>query len=165
MRRRLLFTTLAIAALASLAFAAAKPNFSGTWTMDQGRTYGLPQNMSQTLTIKQTDNQIDLETKIVQPNNERTVKDTYILDGKEYDYTPAVPPNQTPPKGKRSVVWLPGDRGIQVTEVVTAETPKGPTKSQTVRKWTISSAGELVIDMYIDNANGSFETKRIFIKQ
>jgi hypothetical protein len=165
MKRRLFLTSLAIAALASLVFAAAKPNFSGTWTMDQKRTYGLPQNMSQTLTIKQTDNQIDLETKIVQPNNERTVKDTYILDGKEYDYTPAVAPNQTPPKGKRSAVWLPGDRGIQVTEVITTETPKGPAQSQTVRKWTISSAGELVIDMYIDNANGSFETKRIFIKQ
>jgi hypothetical protein len=37
-------------------------------------------------------------------------------------------------------------------------------KTQTVRKWTISS-GELVVDMYIDNPNGSFEAKRIFTKQ
>lgn len=164
MRRQLLFTAIAIAALTTIAFAAAKPNFSGTWTLDQGRTYGLPQNMTQTLTIKQTENQIELETKIVQPNNERTVKDTYILDGKEYDYTPTVPPNQPQPKGKRTAVWLPGDRGIQVTEIVTTETPKGPTKSQTVRKWTLSGDA-LVVDMYIDNANGSFEMKRTFIKQ
>ena len=61
-------------------------------------------------------------------------------------------------------MWLPGDKGIQVTDVTTAETPKGPVKTQTVRKWTISG-GELVVDMYIDNPNGSFEAKRIFTKQ
>ena len=34
-----------------------------------------------------------------------------------------------------------------------------------VRKWTISSQGELVIDMYVDNPNVSYEAKRIFKKQ
>jgi hypothetical protein len=93
------------------------------------------------------------------------VKDTYVLDGKEYDFTPPVPPNQPPATGKRTAVWLPGDRGIQVTDVTTAETPKGPVKTQTVRKWTISGSGELVIDMYVDNPNISYVAKRIFIKQ
>jgi hypothetical protein len=36
--------------------------------------------------------------------------------------------------------------------------------TQTVRKWTISN-GELVIDMYVDNPNVSYEAKRIFIKK
>jgi hypothetical protein len=34
-----------------------------------------------------------------------------------------------------------------------------------MRKWTISGQGELIIDMYIDGPQGSFEAKRIFTKQ
>ena len=162
---RTISITAAIFVLSVLAFAAAKPNFTGAWTMDRARSFGLPGDMNQTLTIMQKDDRIELETKLIQPNNERTVKDTYVLDGKEYDFTPQVPPNQPPATGKRTATWLPGDKGIQVTDVTTAETPKGPVKTQTVRKWTISGQGELVIDMYVDNPNISYEAKRIFIKQ
>lgn len=164
MARKMLLTVAAMMTLSLIAAAAAKPNFSGTWTMDRARSFGLPGDMNQTLTVTQKDDQIEVETKLIQPNNERTVKDTYILDGKEYDFTPAVPPNAPPAKGKRTSVWLPGDRGIQVTDVTTAETPKGPVTTQTVRKWTMSN-GELVVDMYIDNPNVSYEAKRIFIKK
>jgi len=162
---RTLLMTAAIFVLSVIALAATKPNYTGTWTMDRARSFGLPADMTQTLTITQKDDRIELETKLIQPNNERTVKDTYVLDGKEYDFTPVVPPNQPPAVGRRTVVWLPGERGIQVTDVTTAETPKGPVKTQTVRKWIISSQGELVIDMYVDNPNVSYEAKRIFIKQ
>ena len=162
---RTLMMTAAMFVLSVIALAATKPNYTGTWTMDRARSFGLPADMTQTLTITQKDDRIELETKLIQPNNERTVKDTYVLDGKEYDFTPLVPPNQPPATGKRTAVWLPGERGIQVTDVTTAETPKGQVKTQTVRKWTISSQGELVIDMYVDNPNVSYEAKRIFIKQ
>jgi hypothetical protein len=162
--KKIVICAAAIMALSMLALAATKPNFSGTWTMDRARSFGLPGNMTQVLTITQTAEKIEMETKLIQPNNERTVKDTYNLDGKEYEFTPTAPPNQTPPKGKRTVNWLPGDKGITVTEVTTAETPKGPVTTQVVRKWTISAQGELVIDMYIDGPNGSFEAKRIFTK-
>jgi hypothetical protein len=162
---RTLLITAAIFVLSVFALAAAKPNFSGTWTMDRARSFGLPADMNQTLTVMQKEDRIELETTLIQPNNERSVKDTYVLDGKEYDFTPLVPPNQPPAKGKRTAIWLPGDRGIQVTDVTTAETPKGPVKTQTVRKWTISGQGELVVDMYVDNPNISYEAKRIFTKQ
>ena len=162
---RTTFVIAAIFVLSILALAAVKPNFSGAWTMDRARSFGLPPDMNQTLIITQKDDRIELETKLIQPNNERSVKDTYVLDGNEYDFTPLVAPNQPPATGKRSAIWLPGDRGIQVTDVTTAETPNGPVKTQTVRKWTISGSGELVIDMYVDNPNISYEAKRIFIKQ
>ena len=153
---------------AVFALAATKPDFSGTWTMDRARSFGIPANMTQTMTVSQTENKIEVETKLIQPGNERSVKDTYTLDGKEYDFTPPVPPNapanQPAPKGKRTANWMPGDKGIIVTDVTTAETPKGPARTQIVRKWTTSADGELVIDMYIDNPNGSFEAKRIFKK-
>ena len=165
MIRKMLLTAAAITVVSALAFAATKPNFSGTWVMDRSRSYGLPADMTQTLIIVQKDDQIELETKLIQPNNERTVKDTLILDGKEHEFTPQVPPNQPPAKGKRTAIWLPGDKGIQVTDVTTSETPKGTVTSQVVRKWTISSDGELVIDMYVDNPNASYEAKRIFKKQ
>ena len=82
--------TAAIMALSVIALAATKPNFSGTWTMDRARSYGLPPDMNQTMTIIQKDDKIELETKLIQPNNERSVKDTYTLDGKEYEFTPQV---------------------------------------------------------------------------
>ena len=162
-RKMLLMAAMALT-VSGLAFAVTKPNFSGTWNMDRARSFGLPGNMNQTLTITHKDDQIELETKLIQPDNERVVKDTYILDGKEHEFTPQVAPNQPPAKGKRTVVWLPGDKGLEITEVTTAETPKGPVTTQVVRKWTISSEGELVIDMYVDNPNISYEAKRIFKK-
>ena len=165
MTRKMLLIAAVTMTLSVLVFAATKPNFSGTWTMDRARSYGLPGNMNQTLTISHKDEQIELETKLIQPDNERVVKDTIILDGKEHEFTPVVPPNQPPAKGKRTAVWLPGDKGIQVTEVTTAETPKGPVTTQSVRKWTITAEGELVIDIYVDNPNISYEAKRIFKKQ
>jgi hypothetical protein len=148
------------------AFAADKPNFAGSWTMDRARSFGLPGNMNQTMTVVQKDDQIELETKLMQPGNERVQKDAYILDGKEHEFTPPVPPNapagQPAPKGKRTASWLPAGNGITVTDVTTTETEKGPATTQIVRKWTMTSQGELVIDMYVDGPNGSYEAKRIF---
>ena len=165
MTRKMLLIAAVTMTFSILALAVTKPNFSGNWTMDRARSFGLPANMNQSLTVTQTDDRIELETKLIQPDNERVVKDTYILDGNEYEFTPQVPPNQPPAKGKRTAVWLPGDKGIQVTEVTTSETPKGTVTTQVVRKWTISGQGELVIDMYVDNPNISYEAKRIFKKQ
>jgi hypothetical protein len=165
MARKTLLTVAAIMALSLFALAATKPDFSGTWTMDRARSFGLPPDMNQTMIVTHKGDQIEIETKLIQPNNERSLKDAYILDGKEHEFTPPAPPNQPAPKGKRTAQWLPGDRGIQVTDVTITETPKGPVTAQVMRKWTISGQGELVIDMYIDNANSSFETKRIFKKQ
>ena len=143
-----------------------KPNFAGSWTLDRARSFGMPANMTQTMTVTQKDDQIDVETKLIQPENERVQKDTYIVDGKEHDFTPPVPPNAPAgapaPTGKRTANWLPAGNGITVTDVTTAQTPKGPATTQVVRKWTISGQGELVIDMYVDNPNISYEAKRIF---
>ena len=165
MARKTLLVVAAIMALSLFAFAATKPDFSGTWSMDRARSFGLPPDMNQTLVITHKGDQIELETKLIQPNNERSVKELYILDGKEHEFTPQAPPNQPPAKGKRTVMWLPGDKGIQITDVTTAETPKGPVTTQVVRKWTISGQGELVIDTYFDNPQVSYEAKRIFTKK
>jgi len=142
---------------------AQKPDFSGSWTMDRARSFGLPGNMNQTMVITQTAAEMTVETKLIQPGNERTVKDSYVLDGKEHDFTPQVAPGQPVPKAKRTATWMPGGNGLLITNVVTTETPKGPATTQDVRKWTIIN-GELVIAQYVDNPNVSYEAKRIFKK-
>lgn len=152
-------------AVASICLAAQKPNFSGEWMMDRARSYGMPPDMQQTMMVNQNGDQIDLETKLIQPGNERSVKDSYVLDGKEREFTPQTRPNAPPAKGKRTANWLPNGKGIVVNEETTSQGEKGPITNQLTRKWTLSADGELVIDMYIDNQNGSFETKRIFKKK
>ena len=151
--------------LASICLAAQNPNFSGEWSMYRARRFGMPGDMQQTMTVTQNGDQIDLETKLIQPGNERSVKDSYMLDGKEREFTPQTPANAPPTKGKRTADWLPNGKGILVNEVTTSETAKGPITNRLTRKWTLTTDGELVIDMYFDNQNGSFETKRIFKKK
>jgi hypothetical protein len=155
---------LALVLLFGVSASAQKPDFSGSWTMDRARSFGLPGNMNQTMVVTQKGDQIEVETKLIQPNNERTVKDSYVLDGKEREFTPQAPTGQTPPKGKRTANWMPGGKGILVTEVTTSETQTGPATSQVVRKWTISN-GELVIALYVDSPNASYEARRIFTKK
>jgi hypothetical protein len=167
MARKTLIMIAVTLVVSILALAAPdKPNFAGTWTMDRARSFGLPANMNQTMTVSEKDDQIEVETKLIQPGNERVQKDTYILDGKEHEFTPPVPPNAPAgapaPKGKRTANWLPSGNGLTVTDVTTSETPKGPVTTQVVRKWTMSGQGELVIDMYVDNPQVSYEAKRIF---
>jgi hypothetical protein len=165
MTRKMISTWTVLLTLCLLVVAAQKPNFSGAWVMDRARSFGMPGNMQQTMTVTQTEDQIEVETKLIQPDNERTVKDTYILDGKEHEFTPATAPNTPSAKGKRTVNWLPKGNGIVVNEVTTNVTDKGTVTTQIARKWTLTGDGQLTIDLYIDGPNGSYETKRIFTKK
>ena len=166
MRRAITVSIFFICAL-SIAATAAKINFSGTWVMDRSRSRGMPAEMQQTMTVVHTaDDKIQLETKLITPQGERIVKDDYTLDGREAEFTPPTPPGAPPAKGKRRGAWLPRGNGIVINEETVAETPNGPVKSQLTRKWTLAPDGTtLTIDLYFDGPNGSFETKRIFVKK
>ena len=150
----------------SLVVALAKPDFSGTWVMDRSRSIGLPPGMNQTMTVVQTGDRLDIETKLITAQGERVVKDAYTLDGKEAEFTPQGPqgPNG---KGKRKGAWLPRGNSIVVNEDTITQGQNGQqVNSQLTRKWILSPDGQtLTIDMYFDGPNGSFETKRIFIKK
>lgn len=168
MKKFVLSSMLLVAALTISGLSAqaqAKPDFTGTWGMDRARSIGLPPGMEQTMTITQAGEKIGLETKIITAQGERIVKDAYTLDGKEAEFTPQGPQGPAG-KGKRSASWLPRGNGIVVSEETTVETPKGVVTSQLTRKWIMSSDGTtLTIDMYHDGPNGSYETKRIFVKK
>ena len=148
-----------------LVVAAAKPDFSGAWVMDRGRSFGIPRDMDQTMNVTHAGDKIDLVIKIVTPQGERTVNDVYNLDGKEAEFTPQGPSGPGG-KGRRTAKWLPNGNGIVVSEETTVDTPQGPVTSQLTRKWIMSADGNtLTIDFYHDGPQGSFETKRIFVRK
>ena len=94
MKRISLVLTLTLAAaVAVVTVASAKPDFSGNWSMDRARSFGMPPNMQQTMVVTHKGDSVELETKLIQPNNERVVKDSYMLDGKEHEFQPPAPPN------------------------------------------------------------------------
>ena len=164
MKQKFFVTALCLLA-AGLVWAAAKPNFSGTWQLDTTRSTGLQQGMEATMTVKHENDTIELETKTTVPQRPEIVqKDSYRLDGGESEFTPPQPPNA---KGKRSVQWMPRGNGILVNEIITAPGPNDTTVTTNItRKWIISQDGkELTVDIYIDDSRGSREIKRIFVKK
>src|SRR5215813_4909842 len=165
MTRKLMMLSTFVLMFGSLATATLKPDFSGDGVMDRARSFGLPADMQMAMTVKQTPTQIEVETKLMQPGNERVQKDTYVLDGKEYDFTPPAPPNAPAPKGKRTSNWLPDGNGMIASEVTTAESPKGPVTTNIIKKWTFTAEGEITIAMFVDNPQVSYEAKRIFVRK
>ena len=169
MTRRMTSASVIVLAVCLVAIAEPKPNFSGVWVMDRSRTFGQPPNMQQTMAVTQTEDRIEVETRLIQADTERTVKDNYVLDGKEYEFTPPIPantpPNTPPQKGKRKANWLPNGNGILVNEEITIETPKGPAITQLMRKWIFTGEGELTITTFVDAPDRSYESKRIFLKK
>ena len=146
------------------ALALAKPDFSGTWVMDQNRSFSNPPGLEQTLTVVHTGDQIKVDAKIKTQQGEQTVNETYTLDGKESDFAP--PGAQPGAKGKRKAMWLPDGRGAVIEDVVTTDSPNGAVTRKITRKWTLSRDGAtLTVDYFYDDQRGSFEAKRVFAKK
>src|SRR5260370_23828026 len=75
----------AIAALASLAMAADKPNFTGSWKLDPDKsTFGpIPPPSSMTRKIDHTDPALNLTEDRSGPQGDQTLVFKYSTDGKE----------------------------------------------------------------------------------
>lgn len=145
--------------------ALAKVDFSGTWALDKARSEGLPPDMDQVLTIKQTGDRVDVEAKISSDRGEQTVTDSYILDGQSKDFTPALVGGGTG-KGKRTSKWTADGNGFDATEEATVEGPEGPETVKATRRWRVSPDGKtLTIEMSFEGPNGLVNTKRVFTKK
>jgi hypothetical protein len=157
--------TVALVLSLSLSMAAAKANFSGTWALDKSRSEGLPPGMDQIMTVVQTEDKINLETKVTTAEGEQTVADSYTLSGGETEFTPRGPNGMTG-KGKRTAKWSTDGNGLDVSEEATFETPEGPVTVQATRKWMIAADGKtLTIEMKVKDPNGARESKRTFVKK
>lgn len=166
LRRIWLCATVAIV-LASVALGQTqKPNFDGAWAMDRVRSFGLPADMQQSMTVKHVGEKIEIETKLTTTKGETVLSDTFLIDGQVHDFIPQGNSGPIPnSKGKRKANWLPNGRGIVVDEVSTIENEKGTVTNRLTPKWTIASDGELIIDLFYDLPHVSFEAKRIFVKR
>jgi hypothetical protein len=168
MKRKIAAGSVAVVALVALSLvvaSAAKADFSGKWALDKAKSEGLPPNVDQTMTITQTGDKIELETKITGPQGERTIKDSYTADGKEADFTPQGPQGPMG-KGKRTAKWSADGATLEVSETATLEGPNGADEISATRKWTLAADGKtMTIELTFNGEQGTQKTKRVFVKQ
>ncbi|HEY0100957.1 MAG TPA: hypothetical protein VGB76_18560 [Pyrinomonadaceae bacterium] len=169
MKRKIAAGSVALVALVALslvvASAAAKADFSGKWSLDKTKSEGLPPNIEQTMTVTQTGDKIELETKVTTPQGERVVKDSYTVDGKEVDFTPQGPQGAIG-KGKRTAKWSADGMGLEVSETATLDGPNGADEVSATRKWTLAPDSKtLTIELTFNGEQGTQKTKRVFVKQ
>ena len=160
---------LLLAASAVFAATPARPNFTGTWELDQSRSHSIPPDIRQTMTVAQEGDRVSAETKVVTAQGERVIRDVYTLDGKETEYTPPPPPNAPkdapPPKGKRTGRWMPNGKGFLVEEEVVNQTPQGPETVLVARKWMQWPDGTISIEIITERGGNAFNNKRVFVKK
>ena len=145
--------------------STAKVGFSGTWALDKANSEGLPPGMDQLMTVTQTGDKLSLETKLITEQGEQVVPDSYMLDGKEVEFTPRGMGGQTG-KGKRTAKLGADGNSIEVSETATFDGPEGAVTVQATRKWVLSADGKtLKIDMTVDGPNGKQQFKRTFVRK
>lgn len=166
MRRMTNAALAAVVALAvgAVAAAAAKADFNGTWKLDLTKSEGLPPMIkAQTMTVKQAGDRVEIETTITSDEGEQVVKDAYVLDGKEADFTQKMGAAEA--KGKRTSNWSADGNGIEVKESAHIEGPMGAADITATRKWSLSADGKtLTIDLNVDGPMGPQAIKRVFTK-
>jgi hypothetical protein len=144
----------------------ARPDFSGRWELDAAKSEGLPPDMKQSMTVKQTGDRLEVETKISGPQGDRTVNDSYALDGKAAEFTPALIGAGKTKKGTRTASWSADGAGIDVTEEADVETPEGADTIKGKRTWRLSEGGKvLTIEIDLAGERGPIKGKRVYRKQ
>ncbi len=169
MRRRMLAAGVALAALAlgSAASAQTKSNFAGTWVLDVSRSEGLPPSLQQTVTITHEGDNLSLVLKQKTPQGERTINESFVLDGKQAAFNPPAPPppNPQPKNGKRTARWLP-DGGIEVHDLWDVDTPDGLDTMEMKRKFTLAPDGKtFTVEQSFKGMLGLSQSKRVYVKQ
>jgi hypothetical protein len=170
MKRKIAAGGLAVAlvalSLVVAAAAAAKADFNGKWVMDKVKTEGVAEGVEYSLNITQTGDKIEVETTVKGPRGERVVKDTFVADGKEMDFTPPVPQPGVTGKGKRTTKWTADGTGLDISETATMEGPQGSLEMSATRKWSLAADGKsLTMDMTFSSEMGVQKSKRVFVKQ
>ena len=161
---------LLLLAAAAAAFAAAdRPNFSGTWELDQTRSHSIPPDMKQLMTVVHEGDRVSVELKVTNAQGERVIKEAYTLDGKEAEFAPPVPPNAPKdapaPKGKRTARWMANGKGFLIEDEIVNQTPKGPETVLIARKWMHWPDGTFSIETITERGGNAFNNKRVFVKK
>src|SRR5688572_31604398 len=128
---------LALSILNTPAADPARPDFSGRWELDAAKSEGVPPETKQTMTVKQTGDRLEVETKITGPQD-RTVNDTFTLDGKPTEFTPSMLAGGTAKNGTRTSTWSADGNGMDVIEQADVETSQGADTIKGKRTWRLS---------------------------
>lgn len=165
MRRLLTSGALVVIAMSFGASAgAATADFGGTWVMDRDRSEGVPPDMEQTMTVTQTADTLNVETKVVTDQGDQTVTAAYTFSGKETEYTPKRMGAEG--KGKRTAKWTADGTGFEVAEEERFDSPDGEVTLQFARKWMMLPDGRtLTIELEVKGPNGPQHSKRTFVKR
>jgi uncharacterized Zn-binding protein involved in type VI secretion len=154
----------AVVTASGLVSVAAKADFSGTWVMDKGRSAGVPPDMEQTMTVAQTADTLNVETKVVTDQGDQTVAGAYAFNGQETAYTPKRAGAEG--RGRRTAKWAADGNGFEVTEEEKFDTPNGEVTFQFTRKWQMLPDGKtLTIELEVKGPNGPQHSKRTFVKK
>lgn len=158
MNRRLFVAGLALSALLSTgaAFAADKPNLSGNWKLNAGKSdFGMmpaPDKMERT--IEQNDPVVKITTNSSGPQGDNTNTITYKADGTESsnDLRGMVVKSVANWEGEKLIVK--SKREVQGMEISVTET------------WSLGDAGKsLIILNNVSTPQGDFEVKIVMDKQ
>lgn len=168
MKKRMTLAGILVAACwlaAAGAAAAAKADFSGTWVLDASKSEGLPPGLQQTLVVKHAGDRVEAQNTVKGPQGEQVINDTYVLDGKETDFTPALVGGGTG-KGRRTSSWSADGNGFDVAERATVNGPEGEAELKATRRWSLSPDGKtLTIEITLTGPMGEMKTKRLFNKK
>src|SRR3954465_13292905 len=158
---------LALSILIAPAANSVRPDFTGRWELDAAKSEGLPPDIKQSMTVKQTADRLEVETKISGPQGDRTVNDTYAIDGKPAEFTPAVlAGGAKPKKGTRTANWSADGSGMDVIEEAELETSEGGDTIKGKRSWRLSEGGKvLTIEIDLAGERGPIKGKRVYRKQ
>ncbi len=122
--------------------------------------------MKQSMTVKQTADRLEMETKVSGPQGDRTVNDTFTLDGKPAEFSPAMLAGGTAKNGTRTSTWSADGKGMDVIEQADVETSQGADKIKGKRVWRLSEDGKvLTIEIDLAGERGPLKSKRVFQKQ
>ncbi|HEX5475989.1 MAG TPA: hypothetical protein VFX12_15120 [Vicinamibacterales bacterium] len=145
MKRKLGFTAAMVVALAMMGYAQQKPDFSGTWTLDQEKSEmgqgggGRMMMGGGSMTIKQTADALTVER---QGRGGNTMSTEYKLDGTESDV-----PMGRGGTAKAKAHW---DGSTLVIET-TGEGPNGPMTQKS--SYSLAADGTLVVESTGRNGN------------
>jgi hypothetical protein len=139
-------------------------NFTGVWVLDAGKSEGVPEGISQKMTVTHAGARIDIETVVGTPAGEQRIKDFFVLDGAETEYVPPVIGDGSG-KGKRTSRWLAQKNGFEATESARLSGPDGEADVTVSRRWTLAPDGKtLTIDMIVNGLQGEQKSSRVFVK-
>lgn len=145
--------------------AQTKANLSGKWVMDQTQSQGMPPDMDQIMTVTHKGDQLIVQIKIYPPNTPNVIRDdTYNVDGKQYPYSQLMG-NGEEAKGTRTAQWTADGRGIEVSEDLSFQSPRGPASIKRSFKWSLSADGKTLTIELDQTAPQPAKNKRVFVKK